>query len=193
LPAEAVSELAKPGHRVAESLGDGQVVDSVFRDYDVCVRQEDPQTAGCHDATQQERLMKVSMFKSKIHRATVTHADLAYEGSVTIDRDLLDAAGILPYEAVHIWNATQGTRLVTYALEGPRGSGAICVNGAAAHLNKPGDLVILATFVDMNPEEARQHKPVVVRVDHKNRELSDRSEERPGPLLNSLGLAGAQL
>lgn len=133
--------------------------------------------------------MKVSMFKSKIHRATVTHADLAYEGSVTIDADLLDAAGILPYEAVHIWNATQGTRLMTYALEGPRGSGAICVNGAAAHLNKPGDLVILATFAEMTPEEARQHKPVVVRVDHQNRLLSDRSDEKPGPILNSLEFA----
>ena len=135
--------------------------------------------------------MKLSMFKSKIHRATVTHADLAYEGSVTIDADLLDAAGILPYEAVHIWNATQGTRLMTYALEGPRGSGAICVNGAAAHLNKPGDLVILATFAEMTPEEARQHKPVVVRVDQSNRQLADKSEEKPGPVLNSLSLSNA--
>jgi aspartate 1-decarboxylase len=133
--------------------------------------------------------MKLSMFKSKIHRATVTHADLAYEGSVTIDADLLDAAEILPYEAIHIWNATQGTRLVTYALEGPRGSGAICVNGAAAHLNKPGDLVILATFAEMTPEEARTHRPVVVRVDARNRRLSDKSEEKPGPVLNSLGFS----
>lgn len=146
---------------------------------------------GLHDATHQDATMKISMFKSKIHRATVTHADLAYEGSVTIDTDLLDAAGILPFEAVHIWNATQGTRLVTYALEGPRGSGAICVNGAAAHLNKPGDLVILATFADMTPEEARAHKPVVVRVDEKNRPLSNRSEEKPGPILNSLDFARA--
>jgi aspartate 1-decarboxylase len=137
--------------------------------------------------------MKLSMFKSKIHRATVTHADLAYEGSVTIDADLLDAAGILPFEAVHIWNATQGTRLITYALEGPRGSGAICVNGAAAHLNKPGDLVILATFAEMNPEEARKHRPVVVRVDSQNRPLSDGSEEKPGPVLNSLGFSQALL
>ena len=136
--------------------------------------------------------MKVSMFKSKIHRATVTHADLAYEGSVTIDADLLDAAGILPYEAVHIWNATQGTRLMTYALEGPRGSRAICVNGAAAHLNKPGDLVILATFAEMTPEEARAHKPVVVRVDAANRQLPDASLEKPGPVLNSLGFAQTQ-
>lgn len=135
--------------------------------------------------------MKLSMFKSKIHRATVTHADLAYEGSVTIDADLLDAAGILPFEAVHIWNATRGTRLMTYALEGPRGSGAICVNGAAAHLNQPGDLVILATFAEMTPEEARAHHPVVVRVDAQNRKLSDVSEEKPGPVLNSIGFASA--
>src|SRR5687767_15881082 len=121
--------------------------------------------------------MKLNVFKSKIHRATVTHADLEYEGSVTIDADLLDAANILPYESVHIWNVTRGTRLVTYALEGPKGSGCICINGAAAHLNKPGDLVILATFADMNPEEARQHKPTVVRVDSRNRPLADMSEE----------------
>jgi aspartate 1-decarboxylase len=130
--------------------------------------------------------MKLNVFKSKIHRATVTHADLEYEGSVTIDADLLEAANILPYESVHIWNVTRGTRLQTYALEGPRGSGAVCINGAAAHLNKPGDLVILATFADMTPEEARNYKPVVVRVDRANRPLDDRSEEKPGPVLNSL-------
>jgi aspartate 1-decarboxylase len=130
--------------------------------------------------------MKLSMFKSKIHRATVTHADLAYEGSVTIDADLLDAAQILPHEAVHIWNVTRGSRLMTYALEGPRGSGAIAVNGAAAHLNKPGDLVILATYADMTPEEAKAWHPIVVRVDSHNRATTDRSLERPGPILNSL-------
>jgi aspartate 1-decarboxylase len=131
--------------------------------------------------------MKLNVFKSKIHRATVTHADLEYEGSVTIDADLLDAADILPYESVHIWNVTRGTRLMTYALEGPRGSGCVCINGAAAHLNRPGDLVILATFADMTREEARRHKPVVVRVDKQNRALDDKSEEKPGPILNSLG------
>jgi len=130
--------------------------------------------------------MRLNVFKSKIHRATVTHADLEYEGSVTVDSDLLDAAEILPYEAVHIWNVTRGSRLVTYALPGPRGSGAICVNGAAAHLNKPGDMVILATFADMTREEARQHRPVVVRVDAQNRQTDDVSEELPGPVLNSL-------
>jgi aspartate 1-decarboxylase len=142
---------------------------------------------GRHDATHQELVMKLNVFKSKIHRATVTHADVEYEGSVTIDRELLQAADILPYEAVHIWNVTRGTRLVTYALEGPAASGAICVNGAAAHLNQPGDVVILATFADMTPEEARQHKPRVVRVDHENHVVSDDSEEKPGPVLNSLG------
>ena len=130
--------------------------------------------------------MRLNVFKSKIHRATVTHADLEYEGSVTVDSDLLDAAEILPYEAIHIWNVTRGSRLMTYALPGPRGSGAICVNGAAAHLNKPGDLVILATFAEMTREEARKHRPIVVRVDSENRQTEDFSEELPGPVLNSL-------
>ncbi len=130
--------------------------------------------------------MQLNVFKSKIHRATVTHADLEYEGSVTVDSDLLDAAEILPYEAIHIWNVTRGSRLMTYALPGPRGSGAICVNGAAAHLNKPGDLVILATFAEMTREEARKHRPVVVRVDAQNRQTDDVSDELPGPVLNSL-------
>jgi aspartate 1-decarboxylase len=138
-------------------------------------------------ARHSENAMKLSIFKSKIHRATVTHADLEYEGSVTIDVELLEAANILPYESVHVWNVTRGTRLVTYALEGPRGSGAVCVNGAAAHLNRPGDLVILATFAEMTEEEARRHTPIVVRVDERNRPLADQSVERPGPILNSLG------
>ncbi len=128
------------------------------------------------------------MFKSKIHRATVTHADLSYEGSVTVDSDLLDAANILPYEAVHIWNVTRGTRLVTYALRGPRGSRAICINGAAAHLNQPGDLVILATFAEMEADEARAHVPTVVRVDANNRILAEAGPELPGPILDSLGM-----
>ncbi len=130
--------------------------------------------------------MRLNVFKSKIHRATVTHADLDYEGSVTIDRDLLEAAEILPYEAVHIWNVTQGTRLVTYALEGPSGSGAVCVNGAAAHMNRPGDLVILATFAEMTPEEARQYEPRVVIVDARNRIVEHAHHEKPGAVLSSL-------
>ena len=130
--------------------------------------------------------MRLNVFKSKIHRATVTHADLEYEGSVTVDTDLLDAAEILPYEAVHIWNVTRGSRLMTYALPGPRGSGAVCVNGAAAHLNQPGDLVILATFAEMTREQARAHRPIVVRVDAENRQIDDVSAELPGPVLDSL-------
>ncbi len=126
------------------------------------------------------------MFKSKIHRATVTHADLEYEGSVTIDANLLDLAGILPHEEVHIWNVTRGSRLSTYALSGPRGSGAICINGAAAHLNQPGDLVILATYATMTADEARNHVPKVVRVNSRNEPLADESPEVPGPILNSL-------
>jgi aspartate 1-decarboxylase len=129
------------------------------------------------------------MFKSKIHRATVTHADLEYEGSVTIDQDLLDLAHILPHEEIHIWNVSNGSRLTTYALSGPRGSRAICVNGAAAHLTKPGDLVILATFAQMSAEEAKLHRPVVVRVDSKNDPLADESPEVAGPILKSVGVA----
>lgn len=109
------------------------------------------------------------MFASKIHRATVTGADVDYEGSVTIDADLLDAAGILEFEEVHVWDVTNGARLSTYAIAGPPGSGAVCINGAAAHLVRPGDLVILATFVDLDDAAARDHRPTVVFVDDANR------------------------
>ncbi|MFC1641120.1 aspartate 1-decarboxylase [Myxococcota bacterium] len=129
--------------------------------------------------------MKLSLLKSKIHRVTVTHADLRYEGSVTLAPELMGAAGIVPHEAVHIWNITRGTRLVTYALVGPNGSGVVCINGAAAHLNQPGDLVILATFADMTPEEARAHRPRIVHVDDRNRPLDRTPEELPGPLVRS--------
>ncbi len=135
--------------------------------------------------------MRLHMFKSKIHRATVTHADLEYEGSVTIDQDLLDLSGMLEHEAVHIWNVTRGTRLMTYVLSGPRGSGCICVNGAAAHLNRPGDLVILATYAEMDEAEARAHKPLVVRVDARNRPVDDAGPELPGPILDSIGVGAA--
>ncbi|GAB4208392.1 MAG: aspartate 1-decarboxylase [Sandaracinaceae bacterium] len=120
------------------------------------------------------------MFTGKIHRATVTHADLDYEGSVTIDDALLEAAGMLEHEEVHVWNVTRGTRLVTYTLRGPRDSGVICINGAAAHHVRPGDLVILATFADMEDAEARAHVPKVVRVDRDNRIVGFEAE-RPGP------------
>ena len=125
--------------------------------------------------------MRRSFFRSKIHRATVTHADLDYEGSVSIDEDLLDAAGIWPYEQVHIWNITRGTRLSTYAIQGERGSGVISVNGAAAHLNRPGDLVILATFAELEESEARAHRPTVVLVDRQNKIVARDAAEVPGP------------
>jgi len=125
--------------------------------------------------------MRRTLFKSKIHRATITHADLDYEGSVTIDEDLLDAAAICEYEAVHVWNVTRGTRLMTYALKGARGSGVICINGAAAHLNKPGDLVILATFAELDEAEVRTHEPKVVLVDARNRIAAADAREIAGP------------
>src|SRR6516165_2636654 len=93
-----------------------------------------------------EASMNRFMLKSKIHRATVTHADVDYEGSLTLDVDLLEAADILPHEEVHVWNVTRGTRLRTYALAGEPGLGVVCVNGAAAHLARPADLVIVASF-----------------------------------------------
>lgn len=124
--------------------------------------------------------MRRRMFLSKIHRAVITHADLHYEGSCTIDADLMDVADILPNQELHIWNVTRGTRLVTYALPGPRGSGVVCINGAAAHGNEPGDLVIMATFGEMDTEEARTFEPKVVLVDERNRVASIRAEV-PGP------------
>jgi aspartate 1-decarboxylase len=125
--------------------------------------------------------MRRTIFKSKIHRATVTHADLDYEGSVTLDSELMRAADILPYEQVAIWNVTRGSRLETYALEGPAGSGTVCVNGAAAHHNRPGDLVIVATFAEMEEAEARAHQPTVVLVDEQNRIKDAGAAEIAGP------------
>jgi aspartate 1-decarboxylase len=125
--------------------------------------------------------MRRVMFKSKIHRATVTQADLDYEGSLTLDRNLLEAADILPYEQVHVWNVTRGTRLQTYAITGEAGSGVVCINGAAAHLVSPGDLVIIATFSDLDDAEARKHRPKVVLVDAQNRIVQPDAVEVPGP------------
>lgn len=121
--------------------------------------------------------MQRVMLKSKIHRATVTGADLHYEGSVTIDRDLMDAADIVSYEKVAVWNVTNGSRLETYAIEGERGSGVICLNGAAARLVAPRDLVIIASFVNMENAEAIKHEPKLVFVDEENRMLPTRKEE----------------
>lgn len=112
--------------------------------------------------------MQRVMLKSKIHRATVTDADLHYEGSVAIDEDLLEAAGIYPFEQVHIYNISNGKRLSTYAITAPRGSGTISINGAAAHLAGKGDLVIIATYSEYAEEEAKGHQPALVYVDGDN-------------------------
>lgn len=123
----------------------------------------------------------VHMFKSKLHRVTVTHADLEYEGSVTIDENLMEAANILEYEQVHVWNVTRGTRLVTYALRGERGSGVICINGAAAHLVDPGDIAIISTFTEVAARDASRWKPTVVLVDERNEIVADDHLELAGP------------
>jgi aspartate 1-decarboxylase len=112
---------------------------------------------------------RIHLFKAKIHRATVTHADVDYEGSVTISGELLDAAGILEHEQVHVWNVTRGTRLVTYAFRGAPDSGVICINGAAAHLAGPGDKVIIATFAEVDVADAAGWRPTAVFVDDANR------------------------
>ncbi|MFJ9441781.1 aspartate 1-decarboxylase [Kitasatospora sp. NPDC101235] len=110
-----------------------------------------------------------TMLKSKIHRATVTQADLHYVGSVTVDEDLLDAADLLPGELVHIVDIDNGARLETYTIAGPRGSGVIGINGAAARLVHPGDLVILIAYGQMDTAEAKGYEPKIVFVDERNR------------------------
>lgn len=117
-----------------------------------------------------------TMLRGKIHRATVTGADLHYEGSVTIDADLLDGSDILPYERVDIWNVTNGERFSTYALEGKRGSGVVCINGAAAHKASKGDLVIIAAFATVSETEARDWEPKCVFVDERNQPCECRLE-----------------
>ena len=115
--------------------------------------------------------MRLSVFKSKIHRATVTEANLNYEGSVTIDADLMDAADILPHEQVQVLNVNNGERFDTYAIRGPRGSGVICLNGPAARLAHVGDLVIILTYAWMERDELERHTPRIVMVDERNRHL----------------------
>jgi aspartate 1-decarboxylase len=116
------------------------------------------------------------MLRSKIHRATVTGADLHYEGSVTIDSELMEKGDILPHQEVEIWNVTNGERFRTYALEGKPGSGVVCINGAAAHKVTRGDLVIIATFGWMDEQEARDYEPKLVFVDERNRPKELRAE-----------------
>ncbi|WP_028280328.1 aspartate 1-decarboxylase [Arthrobacter sp. H5] len=138
--------------------------------------------------------MNRTMFKSKIHRATVTHADLHYVGSVTVDLDLLNAADILPGEMVSIVDVTNGARLETYTIAGERGSGVLGINGPAAHLIHQGDTVILITYAHMTTDEARAFVPIVVHVNAENRIIelgNDPAEgltaglERPPHALNN--------
>ena len=116
------------------------------------------------------------MLRAKIHRATVTEANVDYEGSITMDRRLMEATDLLPNEAVWVWDVTNGNRFETYAVEDPPDSGVVCVNGAAAHLVRPGDLVIIAAFTWMEEAAARAHEPKVVFVDERNRMREKRAE-----------------
>ncbi|QDV28786.1 Aspartate 1-decarboxylase precursor [Planctopirus ephydatiae] len=117
------------------------------------------------------RLMQRTFLKSKIHRATITEALLHYEGSITVDRVLLELADILVHEQVHIYNITNGERFITYAIEGPPNSGVICVNGAGARLVQPGDLIIICSYVQMETAAGQELKPKVILVDRENRAL----------------------
>ncbi|MCR5028420.1 MAG: aspartate 1-decarboxylase [Fibrobacter sp.] len=113
--------------------------------------------------------MQIELLKCKIHRATVTDANLNYEGSITLDRALMDAAGILPFEKVGILDINNGARFDTYVIEGEPNSGTICLNGAAARMVQKGDLVIIVSYISMTPEEAKTWKPTVVKVDAQNK------------------------
>jgi aspartate 1-decarboxylase len=124
--------------------------------------------------------MKRKMMRAKIHRARVTQADVDYEGSITIDQDLMEAVDMIDGEAVAVWNVTSGERLETYAVSGPRGSRVVCVNGAAAHKMRPGETIIIAAFTWMDEAAARQYKPKVIFMDEENRIKSTRGE-MPGP------------
>ncbi len=113
--------------------------------------------------------MRRTMMKSKLHRATVTQADLHYVGSLTLDRDLMDAADLLPNEKVQVVDIDNGSRLETYVIPGDRGSGVVCMNGAAARLVQPGDVVIIISYAEVEDEEARRFEPLAVLVDEHNR------------------------
>jgi aspartate 1-decarboxylase len=113
------------------------------------------------------------MLKSKIHRAVLTEANLNYAGSITIDLDLMDAADILPYEQVQVVNNNNGARFETYCIEGSRGSGVICLNGAAARLGQPGDILIILSYTQVSEDEARRYQPRVVLVNKYNRKITE--------------------
>lgn len=129
-----------------------------------------------------ETLRKV--LRCKIHRATVTHADLHYEGSITLAPELLAAAGLVEFEAVNIWNVTSGTRFETYTILGEPGSKEICINGAAAHLVSPGDIVIIAAFQFLPESKLPGYHPTVVFVDEEN-QVKELRAEVPGPKMSS--------
>ena len=129
--------------------------------------------------------MNLTILKSKIHRATVTEANLYYEGSITIDRSLMDAANILPYEQVHIFNLTNAERFITYVIEGEKDTGVICTNGAAAHCARKGDTLIIVSFAQMLTEETSKFKPKLVYVDAKNKQVD--AELIDGKLVKLLG------
>jgi len=112
--------------------------------------------------------MKTKFLKSKIHRATVTDANLEYEGSITIDRELMDASGLHEYEKVHVLNITNGARVETYVIVAPRGSKEICINGAAAHLIRPKDCVIILSYCALDCNKISKFKPTIVKVNNKN-------------------------
>lgn len=126
--------------------------------------------------------MQITMLKGKIHRATVTQAELDYVGSITVDEDLLDAAGIREYEMVQIVDINNGSRFETYTIAGERGSGVMCLNGAAARCVSVHDKIILMAYAQMNPEEADGHKPTVVFVDEDNKPVRITSYEKHGRL-----------
>ena len=126
--------------------------------------------------------MTLSILKSKIHRAFITQAELNYVGSVTIDQDLIDAAGLYEYEHVHIVNVNSGSRIETYVIAGERGSGMICLNGAAARAGQVGDPVIIMAYADMSPEEASSFRPKVVFVDESNKTVRVSEYEKHGEL-----------
>ena len=130
--------------------------------------------------------MEVTMLKVKIHRATVKQSELDYVGSITIDEDLLEAAGILEYQKVEVADVNNGTRFATYAIAGERGSGMICLNGATARCAAVGDLVIIMAYAEMNVEEATQHKPKVVLLDGNNRITKVTAYEKHGLLTEEL-------
>ncbi len=124
--------------------------------------------------------MQITLFKSKIHRAIVTEANLNYMGSVTIDRDLMDAAGLLPHEKVQVLDFNNGARLETYVIAGERGSGVICLNGPSAHLITPGHMVVIIAYAILSPQEAEEWQPTVVFVDENNKATSVIRGEKPG-------------